>query len=522
MTMRMKQQLKRISAVLAAAITVSMMSTAVLAEESGSSSAQSASQEVVQASSTSSASQSVAASSSQTSLQTESSSSSSTAPTPTPTAEPTPTPSPVSGEPFVSNYDLRNASGYVGDLVRDKNNDVIPQGTLKVTIVDERLAGQPNALVASDVRLMPQNGTNFSAMEGKVTSVNGTSYEVVFNSLQYLGGDNTFKFDISYASSYQLPVTSLSVSLPQCYTIEKTGSQSGAQLRAPGLIVKEFNYGGASVPAGSPFTLNLTIFATSGDQALSDVTVSLALPENVSMATGNSSVYVGKISPESTKQISFEILPSANLTGGVASLQLTMSGVGETDGTKSDATATITVPVVQPERFEITKVEGAETLMVGEEGYLEVTFVNKGKEAISNVSAEISGTNLKNPGQSQYLGNVQPGTENTAEFSISSDTEGTIAGLITLTYESSNGQTKTITKEFSCTVNPGMEMNPDIGMQFPEEPMPEPSTGLPVIAWVGIVVGVLVVAAIVVVVVLKKKKAKQLAQLEAEDEDEDI
>lgn len=497
--MRMKQQLKRVSAVLAVAVAVSVMSTAVLAQDAvPSSSTSTASQVAVQSDSTASSG----------------SSSDSTAPTPTPV------PQPVAGEPFVSSYELRNSKGYIGDLVRDKNNDVIPQGTLKVTVVDERLAGV--ALDAAKVRLMPQNGASFSAMEGQVTAINGTSYDVVFNGLQYLGGDNTFKFDISYDSSYGLPVTSLSIGLPQCYTIEKTGSQSGAQLRAPGLIVKEFNYGGASVPAGSPFTLNLTVFATSGDQALSDVTISLGLPEKVSMATGNSSVYVGKMAPESSKQISFEILPSANLTGGVASLQLTMSGVGETDGTKSEATATITVPVVQPERFEITKVEGAETLSVGEEGYLEVTFVNKGKEAISNVSAEISGTNLKNPGQSQYLGNVQPGTENTAEFSIASDTEGTIAGLITLTYESATGETKTLTKEFSCTVNPAMDMGPDIGTDMPIEPMPEPSTGLPVFAWVLIVVGVLVVVGIVVVVVLKKKKAKHLAQLEAEDEDEDI
>lgn len=502
--MRMKQQLKRVSAVLAAAVAVSVMSTAVLAQDAvPSSSTSTASQVAVQSDSTASSG----------------SSSDSTAPTPTPA------PQPVAGEPFVSSYKLTNSKGYIGDLVRDKNNDVIPQGTLTVTVVDERLAEKIAAGMTLDetkVRLMPQNGANFSAMEGKFAPINGTSYDVVFDGLQYLGGDNTFKFDISYDSSYGLPVTSLSIGLPQCYTIEKTGSQSGAQLRAPGLIVKEFNYGGASVPAGSPFTLNLTVFATSGDQALSDVTISLGLPEKVSMATGNSSVYVGKMAPESSKQISFEILPSANLTGGVASLQLTMSGVGETDGTKSEATATITVPVVQPERFEITKVEGAETLFVGEEGYLEVTFVNKGKEAISNVSAEISGTNLKNPGQSQYLGNVQPGTENTAEFSIVSDTEGTIAGLITLTYESATGETKTLTKEFSCTVNPAMDMGPDFGTDMPIEPMPEPSTGLPVFAWVLIVVGVLVVVGIVVVVVLKKKKAKHLAQLEAEDEDEDI
>lgn len=496
--MRMKNRLKQLSVCLAIAMTVGAFASIAAAQDQSSSTVQPTPVPMAE----------------QTATPTPSSSPEST---PQPTSEPTP----AAGEPFVSSYELRNASGNLGNLVRDKNNDIIPTGALKVTVVDERLAGK--GFDPAKVRLMPQNGQNFSAIEGTVTKLNDTTYDVVFNGLQYLGGDNTFKFDISYDSSYALPITSLSVSLPQCYTIEKNGTESGAQLRAPGLIVKEFSFGGASVPAGSPFTLNLTVFATSGDQNLSDVTVSLALPENVTMANGNSSVYVGSMSPESSKQISFEILPSANLTGGVASLQLSMSGVGASDGTKSEGTATVTVPVVQPERFEITKVQGAETLMAGEEGLLEVTFVNKGKEAISNLSAEINGEKLRNPGQSQYLGNVQPGTENTVEFTIASDTEGTITGMVTLTYENSAGQTKTITKEYSCTVQPAMDMGGDMGgMEMPIEPMPEPQSGVPVWVWIVAVVGVLAVGGVAAVIILKKQKAKKLAQLEAEDDDEDI
>lgn len=452
------------------------------------------------------------------------------APTAPPTAQPSPTPAPTEeppaipapGEPFISNYELRNASGNLGNLVRDKNNDTIPTGSLKVTVVDPRLEGK--AFDSTKVRLMPQNGQNFSAMEGIATKINDTTYEILFSGLQYLGGENTFKFDISYDGSYALPVTSLSVNLPQCYTVEKTGSQSGSQLRAPGLIVKDFSFGGASVPAGSPFTLNVTVFTTSGDQSLSDVTVSLGLPENVTMANGNSSVYIGSMAPESSKQISFQILPSANHTGGVASLQLTMSGVGASDGAKSEGTATVTVPVVQPERFEITKVQGSETIMVGEDGILEVTFVNKGKEPISNLSAEISGEKLRNPGQSQYLGNVQPGTENTVEFTISSDTEGTISGMITLFYENSAGETKTLTKEYSCTVQPGGFVDGGFSgeMDTPMEPMPEPQQGVPMWVWIVSGLGIVGVVVAVVIIVLQKRKAKQMELLEAEDDDEDI
>lgn len=509
--MRVHTCIKKLSAALAITMALSLAAgLPVMAEDNGSSApSSSASAPASAASNAPKTGDSTAAGSG--------GSSSSTAPTPTPA------PDTSGATPYVSSYTLKNASGNIGNLVRDKNNDVIPTGTLTVTVVDERLGGK--SPVGAGTHIIPQNGVTFSAQEGVIEDgiVDDNAYNVVFYGLQYLGGENTFSFTLSYDSKLGLPVTSVSLTLPQCYTIEKTGSAEGTQLRAPGLIVKEFNYGGTSVPAGQPFTLNVTLFATSGEQNLSDVTVTLGLPENVSMANGNSSVYVGSMTPESSKELSFEILPSANLTGGVAALQLTMSGVGASDGTKSDGSATITVPVIQPERFEITKVEGAETLMVGEEGYLEVTFVNKGKEAISNLSAEISGENLRNPGQSQYLGNVQPGTENSAEFTISSDVEGTISGLITLTYENSAGETKTLTKEYSCNVQPAMDMGGmDMGMEMPVEPMPEENAGLPVWAWIVIVVAAVAVVAVVVVIVVKKRKAKKLAMLEAEDDDEDI
>lgn len=494
--MRMRNHLKKLSVAVAVAMTVSTMSGVALAEPAAPA-ANSDSNTVAPAPETA----------------------------PKPEGKPDSNTSPELPVPpegvFVANYELRNAAGNLGNLVRDKNNAVIPTGSLKVTVVDQRLVGK--AFDASKVRLMPQNGQSFSAIEGRVIPVNETTYDVVFDGLQYLGGDNTFRFDLSYSSEYALPVSSLSVALPQCYTIEKGGNESGDKLRAPNLIVKDFNFGGASVPAGSPFTLNLTIFTTSGGQKLSDVTVSLALPEHVTMANGNSSVYIGTMGPESSKQISFEILPSANLTGGVAALQLSMQGVGAADGAKVEGAGSVTVPVVQPERFEITRVQGAETLMVGEDSSLEITFVNKGKEPISNLSAEISGDNLKNPGQNQYLGNVQPGTQNTAEFTISAEKEGTLSGVITLTYENSAGQTKTLTKEYSCTVQEmSMDISGNKGMDMMPEEMPQPSQGMPVWAWVLIVIGVLAVGGAVTAVILKEQKAKKLAQLEAEDEDEDI
>ena len=77
--------------------------------------------------------------------------------------EPTPTPPPVQGgDVFVSGYELLNQNGKVGNLVRDKNNDTIPSGTLTVYITDQRING--SHLGANDfgkVQVMPQQTSVF-------------------------------------------------------------------------------------------------------------------------------------------------------------------------------------------------------------------------------------------------------------------------------------------------------------------------------------------------------------------------
>ena len=93
-----------------------------------------------------------------------------------------------------------------------------------------------------------------------------------------------------------------------------------------------------------------------------------------------------------------------------------------------------------------------------------------------------------------------------------------MSGTITLTYEANDGTTKTLTQDFTATVQ-DMPVYDDSMMMDPSMMEPEPSGGMPVWGIVLIVVGVVVVVVIVVAVVRKKKKAAALAKLEDGDED---
>lgn len=390
---------------------------------------------------------------------------------------------------------------------------------------------EPQTSVSFSSSNFEQQGANgaLTKIGGTETSDGKTKGYVEIKALKYKGPSNTIKVTIGGASQdftiseCQLPEpTPAPTPVP---TAEPTPEPTATpQPKTPGLILKETNFGGTSVAAGEPFDLTLTIYATDGGENLSDVMVTLGInDENVTLANGNLNVYLGEMAPGSTRQVTYKILPGANFTGGVAKFSVGLSGKGKNTGAAptTDGSTSVSVPVTQPDRFEITGLEAPETMMVGEEGYLSLSFVNKGKMQINNLSAELKG-NMANPGQSQYLGNLAAGTENSVDFSLMANEAGTIEGTIVLSYEDAQGEIITLEKTFSCTVEENMGggdiwidpgMDPTMGGEVEES-----SGGVPVFVWIILAV-VVIGGGVAAVVIVRKKKAAKLAQLEDSDED---
>ena len=490
----MKQSIKRISAVLAMAMALSAFSAfSVFAEGEGNSAPTSAPQ-----------STSVVALA-------ESNSSSTEQPTATP--EPTPVPNPVVS---LSSYTVDRVHEGGTNWAQTEHADLTFHFASD-TVID--LSGG-NAVTVR----MVNNGTFTGKGESYVASTSdGMNFSVSIPNVTYEGGGATMELEITLPNQ---GVTSLSQTIAQCHDVNPYATPAPTAVPEPTakpeydypkILVKDFSFGGTSVEAGKEFTLELTLFTTSGNANLQDVMVGLNFGElkGVSLASGSMNTYVGEMAPNTTKTISYKMMTDATIEPGAISINVNLSSKN------GEATASpISIPVTQPERFDITNMEAPETIMMGEEGYLSVTFVNKGKSAINNLSAEIQGDNLANPGQSQFLGNIAAGTENSVDFSVLAAAEGTINGKVILSYEDAKGEVKTLEKEFSCTVEPmpDMSVDPmDPGMMDPT--VTETAPGMPVWGWVLIVVGVAAVVVVVVVVVKKKQKAKKLAQLEDEDED---
>lgn len=444
-------------------------------------------------------------------------------PTPPPTASPTPSPDPLTiGEGvYVVAATVTDRAG--GEISTIERGDVVNVVLKVVDHSSARLAVEANDIVTRvNSSVFTYTGTGeisqlYSDNDDPDQSLRRSEYDyysyvLLFRDVIYNGGGNTFPVDLSYLDSSK-PMQQFSVTLGQC--VDKDP-------RTPNLVIRESNYGTEAIVAGTPFTLNLTVYATTGDESLSDVIVALTLPDGITLTGGSLSTYVGSMAPQSTRQVSFSVMPSSGFTGGVANIGVALSGTGsETSAAATGAGTTISVPVGQPDRFELGELT-IEPMMVGSGGSVALTFVNKGKNTISNLEASLSGANLGAESTLQYIGNLQPGTEGSVDFDLNPETGGEVSGTITLTYESADGQIKTLTKDFSTTAEE-MPMYDDSMLDPGMDPdMMEPeSTGLPVWAYVLIAAGAAAAVIVVVVVVRKRRKAKKLAELE-DDGDEDL
>lgn len=431
------------------------------------------------------------------------------------TATPTPTPAPVGGSPYVTAYTVQNSDGTeIQKLAAGQKCQIV------IGICDPRYSAVPtavdgngniaNAKITSTASFASPSLGDIRCTTPKM-SESGLRYSIVFNDISYIGGSSTLSFDLSYAAQ-DTALTSMSQAISQCTSA--SGTTSTIQ---PTVMVQSSSYGKDFVSAGETFTLDLTSYNTSSTAAISNVVTTLTLPDKLTLAGGSNSVMTSGVAAGGSFANQFTLMAQPGAETGIANITVTYTYYTASSEAQLTSSQIITVSIRQPDRFSFSSMDIPSEMYTGEENTVSVGFVNKGKGILYNVQAEISG-NLSNPGQAQYLGNLQPGAEGSVDFNLTSDTAGTVSGTVTITYEDLAGNQTTQTKEYSVTI---LEMTPvDTGMPVDPGVTPDVTTqsGMPWWGWLLIAVAV-VVAIVVTVNQLKKRKARKLRELEEEDED---
>lgn len=311
----------------------------------------------------------------------------------------------------------------------------------------------------------------------------------------------------------------------------KDAASSAVGDSKPQIIIESYDYGGKAVTGGQEFDLVMNIRNT-GSIAIENckMTVGSAQDSTASASAGSvftpakssNTFFISRLSPGASVQKEIALLPKTDAAPNSYGVDVTFKYDAVVDGKRQslDASETITVPLTQPDRFEVSEPELDEQMFSGQPGQLNIGYVNKGKSGIYNLAVKLSGNFTTKDGNSN-IGNLESGASDTYQASVTPNGEGALKGTATFSYEDSTGKTKTIVKDFSCTV---VAAAAETALQTQKElanaEKPRKS-GSPWWVWPA-AVGGLVAAAVVTVKLLKKRKAEKIRKLEESDDDGDI
>lgn len=339
----------------------------------------------------------------------------------------------------------------------------------------------------------------------------------------YVGGnDNTLKLIVTqgnYNAILSCKIDNATI-VPEKENDKKPGEETTAA--QPYVIISSYSYGKGDLVAGETRNITMTFRNTSKTMAVENMMVTMTLPDAMMLTSSSNSFYIESLAAEGTitKTVNVTVKPTAAAQSHSMTVDFTYDYLDNGVRRNAKTTETISMPVLQVDRFTVTGIDLPQQIFIGEENNLSVNFVNKSRTDIYNLSAKLNCEGLSNNGEEQYLGNLASGTTSSADFYITGNEKGELVGEVIITYEDTNMNQRTVSVPFTTqvtsyedvwgpsnpSVDPGMDPGTDPGMEEP--------AGFP---WFWVIGGVVVVAA-GVFVYLKLRKNKK----ESVDEDEDI
>lgn len=313
-----------------------------------------------------------------------------------------------------------------------------------------------------------------------------------------------------YDNGTQLTGGSASGSVNVLSTVTKdTKDEETIASPTPIVILSKYNYGGASVAAGSSTNLSFSFTNTSKTIKIENVMVTVTGGQDLMLNGSTNTFYFESVAASGSKTVTVPMKAAQLISASAQDVKIdvTYEYVDQNARKSGNATLSLSVPLYQPDRFELSEPKTSYTGYVGEETSLTIDYVNKGKSAINNVEATISG-DIDSPTPYQRVGTIDGGKNGTIAFAVTPQLEGENQVKIVITYEDSNGNTKE--RVFEATVEAMAYEPTDPGMDDPGMIDPEPASTFP---WKYVIIAV-VAALIVLLIVLRirKKKAKQKAE----------
>ena len=358
------------------------------------------------------------------------------------------------------------------------------------------------------------NWMNGSEVQGMIIELTG---------VYYVGGsDNTLKLIVTQDNYNAILSCKIDNATIHPETPDDNKDNNEPVAAQPYVIISSYSYGKGDLVAGETRNVTMTFRNTSKTMAVENMMVTITMPDAMMLTSSSNSFYIESLAAEGTitKTVNVTVKPTAAAQSHSMTLDFTYDYMDGSTRCNAKTTETISMPVLQVDRFTVTGIDLSPQIFIGEETGLSVNFVNKSRTEIYNLSAKLSCEALTNNGEEQYLGNLGSGTTSSADFYITPSDAGDIVGEVIITYEDTNMNQRTVTVPFTTKamsyedvygpMDPGIDPGFDPGMV--EEPTD--NGGFP---WFWVVAGVVVLGG-GAFVLLKLRKNKK----ESVDDDEDI
>lgn len=340
----------------------------------------------------------------------------------------------------------------------------------------------------------------------------------------YVGGnDNTLKLIVTqgnYNAILSCKIDNATI-VPEKENDKKPDEETTAA--QPYVIISSYSYGKGDLVAGETRNITMTFRNTSKTMAVENMMVTMTLPDAMMLTSSSNSFYIESLAAEGTITKTVNVTVKSNAAAQSHSMTVDFTYDYLDNGIRRNAktTESISMPVLQVDRFTVTGIDLPQEIFMGEENNLSVNFVNKSRTEIYNLSAKLNCEGLSNNGEEQYLGNLASGTASSADFYITGNEKGELVGEVIITYEDTNMNQRTVSVPFTTKVisyEDAWGPQGPVGPQNPDDPGMDPGMEQPAgFPWFWVIGGVVVVAA-GVFVYLKLRKNKK----ESVEEDEDI
>ena len=367
-------------------------------------------------------------------------------------------------------------------------------------------------------------GNTTPSANAEIDPWEGKGYTVKLTGVYYVGGnDNTLKLIVTqgnYNAILSCKIDNATI-VPEKENDKKPDEETTAA--QPYVIISSYSYGKGDLVAGETRNITMTFRNTSKTMAVENMMVTMTLPDAMMLTSSSNSFYIESLAAEGTITKTVNVTVKSNAAAQSHSMTVDFTYDYLDNGIRRNAktTESISMPVLQVDRFTVTGIDLSQEIFMGEENNLSVNFVNKSRTEIYNLSAKLNCEGLSNNGEEQYLGNLASGTASSADFYITGNEKGELVGEVIITYEDTNMNQRTVSVPFTTKVTSYEDAwgpQGPVGPQNPDDPGIDPGMEEPAgFPWFWVIGGVVVVAA-GVFVYLKLRKNKK----ESVEEDEDI